>query len=266
MIRFLNENDENLIQQAKHLWQEAFSDSDAFTEYYFSKRSKPEYILCLIEDGVVLSMLHVLPQKMNFGGRIFDTHLIAGVATRKCQRRKGYAEAVLLYAHRHIDTDAFILQPANEELVSFYEKYGYKTLCKYGVRTLRNDGSCKGMLHSGATPTAEKLLAIYSENMRDFENCVHMEKADFEKLLSEADESEIKVLCTDSAFVITDGNEALLCGHITPDTERLILSESETDSVRVICPMDVSCSERITFNMIRSKLKVTGSVFSHLRY
>lgn len=266
MIRFLNENDEKLIQQAKCLWKEAFSDSDAFTEYYFSKRSKPDCILCLIEDGELLSMLHVLPQKMSFGGRIYGAHLIAGVATQKCERRKGYAGALLEYAHGHITTDAFILQPANEGLIPFYEKYGYKTLCTYGFRTLQNDGSCKGMRYAGVTPTAERLFSIYYENMRNFENYVYTERADFEKLLCEADESERKVLCTDSTFVVTEGNEALLCGDITPDTERLILSNSEEGSVKVICPMGAFGGERITFNMIRTELKITGSVFSHLRY
>ena len=107
----------------KQLWQEAFGDSDAFTELFFSKGFSCER--CLVaEEESVLGALYWFDCAPGLA-------YIYGVGVFRSSRGKGVGLALMEAAHRRLQSEGYsgcILCPADEALFRYYEKLGY-TAC-----------------------------------------------------------------------------------------------------------------------------------------
>ncbi len=122
-VRLLDEND---IPQAKALWKQAFSDSDAFIDWYFKNKVSSGNSIGLFDGGLV-SVLHMVPFKISVQGRHLSSVFITGAATEKKRRGEGLMRTVLkeaLSLLRHRKIFMAHLYPFKH---SFYENYGWAT-------------------------------------------------------------------------------------------------------------------------------------------
>ena len=80
----------------RFLYEEAFpEDSQAFTDYYYTEKTKNNQIYVLEEEGKICSMAHLNPYSLSVNGSRKETHYIVAVATKKECRGRGYMGAVL---------------------------------------------------------------------------------------------------------------------------------------------------------------------------
>ncbi len=111
------------------LWDETFKeDTSTWRDWYFNYIYKPENAILIYKDNMLASMSHFNPYNMMLNGKEINASALAGIATHKDMRYKGYAgelinEGLKLMKNRG---DAFsFLYPFNYD---FYRKYGYE-LC-----------------------------------------------------------------------------------------------------------------------------------------
>ncbi len=117
------------IRELKELWKEAFGDSDAFLDVFFTKVYSKDRTRIQRTDGKISSALYFFNCEFN-GKKI--AYLYA-IATKKEFRNRGLCNALMKDTHTHLKELGYagaILCPASDSLFGFYEKMGYKT-CAY---------------------------------------------------------------------------------------------------------------------------------------
>lgn len=128
--RFLNKIE---YEKSKELWLECFPEDDrSFVDWYYSERSRPEYVLGAFRSGrdIPVSMLHMIPMRMIFGGQERSVCFVAGVCTKPEERGKGLCSRLFetaFAAMRKLGCYATVLQPFDTR---FYERFGYKPYIK----------------------------------------------------------------------------------------------------------------------------------------
>ncbi len=140
------------IPALRALWKEAFSDTDAFLDSFFSLAFAPERALVARESEKVLSALYWL----NCTWEEKTVAYVYAVATDKKHRGKGLCKALMAQLHSRVDRA--VLVPADEGLRGFYGGLGY-----------RNFGGMEEILcYPGETAVAvEKLTAkSYAEKRK----------------------------------------------------------------------------------------------------
>ena len=110
----------------RNLWQEAFHESDDFTNLFFETGFSPRRHHRIEENGVPVSALYW-----------FDCHLhgkklayIYGVATLKSHHGKGLAGKLMEQTHEILRSQGYagaILVPAGPALFDYYKRFGYET-------------------------------------------------------------------------------------------------------------------------------------------
>ena len=112
MIEFASER---YRKQVKALWCEAFEESEASAQHYFTHCHEDKNMLLDIEDGAVCAMLTMLPLTLYFGAEARPGRYIYAVATRKDCRGQGRSTRLLHAAHddmRRAGVAASLLVPA----------------------------------------------------------------------------------------------------------------------------------------------------------
>lgn len=108
------------IPALRQLWQEAFGDTDAYLDSFFSLAFATERALLVREDGGVLAALYWLDCSWE-GKKIAYVY---AVATSKQHRGKGLCTALMAELHNRVDRT--ILVPADDGLRTFYSRMGYR--------------------------------------------------------------------------------------------------------------------------------------------
>lgn len=135
-IKYLYTEDKKMIRP---LYEECFNDSVEFVDYYFEKRIMNNDVLVACEEGVIVSMMQLVPKKIVINDEIHQVHYIYGVATREEYRRRGYMRALMERAIQDLKGkgEPFVyLIPENEDV---YREFGFTTVYnkqKYKVRKL----------------------------------------------------------------------------------------------------------------------------------
>lgn len=117
-----------MITKLKKLWKQAFGDTDAFIDTFFSVAYCPDRCGYLTEDGQLVAMLYWFDCDYQ-GNKI--AYLYA-VATDETHRGKGFCRRLMEKTHKQLQSQGYsgaILVPA-EGLFCMYEKLGYRT-CSY---------------------------------------------------------------------------------------------------------------------------------------
>lgn len=122
-VHLLEEND---IPQAKVLWKQAFSDSDAFIEWYFKNKISQGNSLGIFQNGLV-SVLHMIPFKICVQGRHLDSMFITGAATVKNRQGEGLMRTLLKEALSLLKKRKILMTHLYPFKHSFYEKFGWAT-------------------------------------------------------------------------------------------------------------------------------------------
>lgn len=94
MIRYLDNQEKSLT---KDLWREAFpEDSEDFLDYYDQEKMSRNQVLVREEDGVIQSMLHRNPYRLQVRKVCWNVDYIVAVATRSDMRHRGYMRSLLI--------------------------------------------------------------------------------------------------------------------------------------------------------------------------
>ena len=128
MIRFAETSDHPKL---KALWADAFRDSDAVIDQYFTRRHTDENMLVDVRDHTIAGMLSMLPVTLRGGdGNNYPARYLYAIATDTHYRGRGISTGLLEAAHNHMKAlgeAAGILVPASPSLFDFYAKRGYTT-------------------------------------------------------------------------------------------------------------------------------------------
>ena len=113
------------IPRLRLLWQEAFGDSDAFLDGFFSRGYSPKRCRCLwVQDRLAAALYWF---DCTWQGE--KLAYIYAVATGKAYRGRGLCTALMGDTHHHLTSLGYTgaaLVPAGQKLVSLYEKLGYR--------------------------------------------------------------------------------------------------------------------------------------------
>ena len=121
----------NKKEECRRLWKEVFGDSDEFIASFINLFYNEENMLCIEQDGKMLSMLHIIPFELN-GSKVA---YIYAVATDADARGKGYAGKLIRQAIEKAQSKgykAIFTLPADDMLRDFYSKFGFKG--KYTIK------------------------------------------------------------------------------------------------------------------------------------
>ena len=123
---------ESHIPGLRALWKEAFGDTDAFLDSFFSTGFSLYRCLCIRKNSQILAALYW------FDCRWQDKRIayLYGVATAKSHRGQGLCHKLMQYAHMfllQLGYSGIVLVPAKPELFAFYETMGYR--CFGGMDT-----------------------------------------------------------------------------------------------------------------------------------
>lgn len=115
------------ILQLRQLWKEAFGDTDAFLDIFFSAAFSPERCRCVVADGEVAAALYWF--SCEAGGQAL-AYLYA-VATAKQFRGKGLCRQLMADTHTHLKDLGYagaILVPGDASLREMYRAMGYRDM------------------------------------------------------------------------------------------------------------------------------------------
>lgn len=121
-FRFPSEGEVPALRQ---LWREAFGESEAFLNLFFSAAYDPGRCFVAVEGGVLGAMLYWFDCEYR-GEKVAYLY---GIATAKSHRGRGLATALMEKAQAHLEKRGYafsLLVPARESLFRFYGQRGYE--------------------------------------------------------------------------------------------------------------------------------------------
>ena len=114
------------------IWQESFTDSRAYVTMYFDRVYRDDEAMTLTDpQGVTVSSLLLQHYSMLFHDTVVPVSYIAGAATRRNQRGKGYMSRLMrdaLEASARRGDMLCALIPSRSALYYFYLRYGFSTV------------------------------------------------------------------------------------------------------------------------------------------
>jgi len=109
----------NIKNECISLYREAFSDDDSsFEKALFENCFK--FVKYLEKDGQVVSMFFLLPCKINSQ----DAFYLFAAATKEEFKNQGLMSELI---NKNIGKTPIFLRPADNGLIKFYEKFGFKS-------------------------------------------------------------------------------------------------------------------------------------------
>lgn len=127
------------IPALRLLWKEAFGDTDAFLDTFFSLAFSPERCFVGEEGDKVAGAMYLFPCTC----RGQSLSYVYAVATAKSHRGRGIATELLEYTARQREKAgdrALILVPGSRELVRFYANRGFVPCAPQGRLRARSGG------------------------------------------------------------------------------------------------------------------------------
>ena len=112
----------------KELWKLAFGDEDTCIDFFFTGNYHAENMLVLLEDGVIVTMLYLMPLTLKGPNITATAHYVYALATHPAARQKGYGRQLLAYADqqlREMGDDCITVVPAQPSLHKFFSTVGF---------------------------------------------------------------------------------------------------------------------------------------------
>ncbi|HZJ78644.1 MAG TPA: GNAT family N-acetyltransferase [Clostridia bacterium] len=162
MIDFAKKSD---IPALSELWKMCFGDTDEYIEFFMKNRFVPVKTLVKKVDEKIISMLFLLDGEVKIHGEIFSSIYIYAAGTNTEFRKKGYMEELIDWAKaiaKGKSVDFISLVPSNEQLFSYYSKFGFKesfkrkeiTLSRKQLKAISVESAQSGL------PCAENVLKL----------------------------------------------------------------------------------------------------------
>ena len=124
-------------EQVSSLWAYCFEPKeDPFFQYYFENCYEPENTMVGLEQGQLLSTVHLRQYDLAVRGHVLPTSYMVGVATHPAARRGGVGGQLLLASLRELrqrQQGITILMPSK---AAFYQQYGWELYCHQWVQTM----------------------------------------------------------------------------------------------------------------------------------
>ena len=127
------------IPALRLLWKEAFGDSDAYLDSFFSLGFGTHRCRLALEGEELLGALYWFPCSCRGQGLAY----IYAVATHVKARGRGVAKELMRNTWAHLETQGYaatILVPGTAELVRFYAKMGYTPCAPQGRLRVQAQG------------------------------------------------------------------------------------------------------------------------------
>ena len=94
-LRLLEKGD---IPAAREIWHQCFKeDSDAFLDWFFTKRCDPSLSAGCFEDGALVSVMHGTVMPLTSLAGVLPALMVSGVATVPERRGQGYMHRTMLF-------------------------------------------------------------------------------------------------------------------------------------------------------------------------
>lgn len=118
--------------EIRKIWTESFRDSPQFVDMYFTRAYDDRNGMLLVDDeGRPVSSLVLQQYPFLYFGKEMSASYIAGAATRRAERGKGYMSELmrkaLLESYGRGDFICTLI-PAHRWLYFFYDKFGFSTV------------------------------------------------------------------------------------------------------------------------------------------
>lgn len=123
------------IPNLRQLWKQAFGDSDGFLDGFFEKGFAFDRCRCVRHEGSIAAALYWF----DCAWKSKKVAYIYAVATDTAFRGKGLCRTLMEDTHRHLQSLGYAgaaLVPGNKELLSMYEKFGYRSFCPIKKATI----------------------------------------------------------------------------------------------------------------------------------
>lgn len=119
------------IPELRELWKEAFGDSDAYLDTFFSVAFSSRRCRVAVGNGQIMGALYWFPCTCRGQSLAY----VYAVATRRDCQGKGVATALMEDLNKDLEMSGIsgiILVPGSTELVRFYAKRGYRPCANQG--------------------------------------------------------------------------------------------------------------------------------------
>ncbi len=119
--------DKNNKEHIIKLWDEAFSDPEDFTNYYFSNVYSKNKVLSAYYKDELVGMIHLNPYRIFYMGDEYNSCYIVGVAVRQDMRGKGIMKLMMKKVLEDIKSECpfAFLMPANK---LYYTGLGFEQI------------------------------------------------------------------------------------------------------------------------------------------
>lgn len=187
------------------IWQESFKDSRAYVNMYFDRVYREDEALTLTDaSGATVSSLLLQHYAMKFHGTELPVSYVAGAATRRQQRGKGYMSQLMrmaLKASAERGDMACTLIPSTSALYYFYRRFGFSTVfyTKEQRFTSMHSFPVKGVYHTMDNPAPADVWEAFDRFQHRRECYVTHTRRDLDNILAdlESDGGDFVVIGTD---------------------------------------------------------------------
>lgn len=121
-LRFAKKEDNALM---KKMWQDIFSDSKEFVDWFFEERFYPHNSVLAFKDNNLVSALHSLDIHVNVRGVNLKSTFISGVATYPEYRRQGFMNKIFSYYLEEIQKKSVFISYLKADYIPTYYALGY---------------------------------------------------------------------------------------------------------------------------------------------
>lgn len=212
----------------KKIWLESFGDSQEYVDMYFDRVYTDSQGIILEKNDKPVSSLLLQSYRMLFHGKEVDTGYIAGAATRKASRGKGYMSELLLITLEEAASRGMMaveLIPEHSWLYDYYSRFDFAPVVLADAQryTSLHAFQCAGKYLPVENPYADEVYEVFSRIERERACTVLHSHRDFLNILDDIRLSEGSFVCIrreDSPAPV-----AMAWATMSADGERLIVKE-----------------------------------------
>ena len=172
------------MQNVRQMWKICFNDTEEFMDIYFSEKYLNDNTLLYFENNSPVASLQMLPYYFTFYGVQIPISYISGACTLPEFRNKGLMGKLLIQSFEVMKERKIplsILIPADNQLCSYYKKFGFETVFDEGSKS----ELLKSILDEAITDF-DNAFDRFNTLFRDKDFCIQKSKTDFKAIVSEA--------------------------------------------------------------------------------
>lgn len=123
IVRSLEKED---IPAARRFWHDCFpEDSEAFLDWFFTKRFTPSLSAGCFEEGILLSVMHGTLMPLTCGEKIMPALMVSGVSTKQEVRGRGYMHSAMLFLKDQAAAQGIPILFNHPQEMNAYKRLGY---------------------------------------------------------------------------------------------------------------------------------------------